>query len=332
MTSSTASGKTALNGSVTGDARVSDGYLSYLLSRAGHVVYQDFYAVVHAAGLSTPEWRVLAALSAGDGATIGDLAQEVLAQQPTLTKLVQRMEKAGWVQRGADTSDARRTLVLETAQGQAAVAALLRQAKQHESALLAGISPREVLILKKVLRTLINRNGQPAGADNPAAAPGTPIVALRDPRPGDMGWVIQQHGEIYAREYGFNAEFEAMVADIVARYLRKFQPEWERCWIAELNGQRVGSVFVVRKSQQVAQLRMLILTQEARGLGLGLRLTRECIDFARGKAYKKMQLWTNSCLDAARAIYAQCGFKLIKSEPYEGFGQEAVGETWELSL
>jgi GNAT superfamily N-acetyltransferase len=147
-----------------------------------------------------------------------------------------------------------------------------------------------------------------------------------------MGWVVQQHGEIYAREYGWNAEFEALVADIVARYLRRRQPLWERCWIAELDGERVGSVFVVRKSKTIAQLRMLILTPAARGLGLGTRLIDECLAFARSKGYRKIVPWTNSCLDAARHIYASKGFQMIKSEPYHGFGHDLVGETWELKL
>ena len=148
-----------------------------------------------------------------------------------------------------------------------------------------------------------------------------------------MGWVVQQHGEIYAREYGWNADFEALVADIMAKCLRHWQPEWERCWMAEVDGQRAGSVFVVRKSKTVAQLRMLILTSQARGLGLGARLTDECIAFARSKGYKKMMLWTNSCLTAARGIYAKRGFKLVKSEAYDGFGQTGlVSETWELIL
>jgi GNAT superfamily N-acetyltransferase len=155
---------------------------------------------------------------------------------------------------------------------------------------------------------------------------------LRDPRPGDIGWVIQQHGEIYHREYGWNSEFEALVADIAARFLRRFQPEWEKCWIAELDGRRVGAVFVARKSATVAQLRMLILTPEARGLGLGAKLSDAAIDFARARGYRKMLLWTNSGLTAARAIYAKRGFVLKKSEPYHGFGHELVGETWELKL
>ncbi len=157
-------------------------------------------------------------------------------------------------------------------------------------------------------------------------------LVLRESQPGDMGWVVEQHGAIYAREYGWNAEFEALVADIVARYLRKRQPRWERCWIAELGGQRVGSVFVMRKSKTVAQLRMLILRPEARGLGLGTRLTDECIAFARAQGYRKMVLWTNSCLLAARALYAGKGFVLTRSEPYHGFGHDLVGETWELTL
>jgi GNAT superfamily N-acetyltransferase len=157
-------------------------------------------------------------------------------------------------------------------------------------------------------------------------------VTLRALRPGDMGWVVQQHGEIYAREYGWNSEFEAMVAEIAAGLLRRFDPQWDKAWIAELNGERVGSAFVVRKSKNIAQLRMLILTPAARGLGLGARLTDECLAFARGKDYRKMVLWTNANLTAARDIYARRGFTLVKSEPYQGYGCELVGETWELVL
>lgn len=157
-------------------------------------------------------------------------------------------------------------------------------------------------------------------------------VVLRDPAPGDMGWVVQQHGEVYAREYGWNAEFEALVADIVARYIRRRQNGWDRCWIAEVDGEKAGAAFVVRKSKTVAQLRMLILTPRARGIGLGARLTDECIAFARERGYRKMVLWTNSGLHAARAVYARRGFQLVRSEPYRGFGHDLVGETWELRL
>lgn len=140
------------------EGRFIDGYLSYLLARASHTVYREFHTQVRAAGLGTLEWRLLATLSDGDGLTIGELAREILAQQPTLTKLVQRMEKAGWVQRGADPADARRTLVFETQQGRDTVAALLAEAKAHEDALLQGFSERDVTALKKILRTLISRS------------------------------------------------------------------------------------------------------------------------------------------------------------------------------
>ena len=151
---------------------------------------------------------------------------------------------------------------------------------------------------------------------DPRARRARRTVVLRDPRPGDMGWVVQQHGELYAREYGYNSEFEALVAEIAAQFLRKFDPTGRSGWIAELDGERVGSVFVVRKSATVAQLRLLILRAAgARPRAWAARLTDECIAFARAKGYRKMVLWTNSHLDAARAIYASRGFRAPESEP-----------------
>lgn len=159
-----------------------------------------------------------------------------------------------------------------------------------------------------------------------------PGIVLRGLQPGDMGWVIQQHGEIYAREYGWNSDFEVLVASIVADMMKCHDPAWERGWIVLCNGERVGSAFVVRKSESEAQLRLLILTPAARGLGLGGVLTDECIAFARGKGYRKMVLWTNRDLAAARAIYAKRGFSLVRSEPHHSYGQALVGEHWELLL
>lgn len=144
---------------------------------------------------------------------------------------------------------------------------------------------------------------------------------------------MQAHGEVYAREYGWDQRFEALVADIAARFVRSFQPEWERCWMADLDGERVGSVLVARKSKTVAQLRLLVLSPAARGLGLGGRLTDECLAFARARGYRKMVLWTNSCLTAARALYASRGFVLTQSKPYSDFGRDdLVGEAWECQL
>lgn len=157
-------------------------------------------------------------------------------------------------------------------------------------------------------------------------------VKLRAPRPGDYGRVVALHGELYAREFGYDASFEALVAEIVAGYLRNFQPGRERCWIAEMNGEVVGSVFVVRSSPTVAKLRLLIIHPKARGLGLGRRLTRACIRFARQAGYRTMVLWTQSHLAAARAIYEQEGFQRVASDPHRSFGKRLVAETWALRL
>jgi GNAT superfamily N-acetyltransferase len=167
---------------------------------------------------------------------------------------------------------------------------------------------------------------------DPEAPPKPRAVVLRDPRPGDLGWVVQQHGEIYAREYGFSNAFEGLVVQIAADFIKNFNPDWEKGWIAEVDGERVGAVVVVRKSATVAQLRLLILTADARGQGLGGRLTDECIAFARAKGYRKLVLWTNAHLEAARAVYQARGFRLTQSEPFCAYGKDLVGENWELEF
>jgi ribosomal protein S18 acetylase RimI-like enzyme len=155
---------------------------------------------------------------------------------------------------------------------------------------------------------------------------------LRAPRPGDLGRVVQMHGELYAVEFGYDSTFEALVAEIVARFVRDFDPRRERAWIAERNGEVVGSVFLVKAGKMTAKLRLLIIHPKARGLGLGKRLTRACIAFARRARYRKIVLWTQSHLDSARAIYAKAGFLKTRSQKHDSFGKKLVAETWELKL
>jgi GNAT superfamily N-acetyltransferase len=147
-----------------------------------------------------------------------------------------------------------------------------------------------------------------------------------------MGWIIHRHGVLYAQEYGWDETFEALVAEIAAKFVREFKPKRERCWIAEREGEVVGSVFLVEKSKTVGQLRLMYVEPEARGLGIGSRLADECVHFARQVGYRKIVLWTNSVLTAARHIYEKAGFRLVHSEPHHSFGHDLTGETWERQL
>lgn len=277
--------------------------------------------------LSLTEVRVLYELAHRDQPTATELGRDLALDAGYMSRILRRFESRGWLARVASPADARQSLLKLTEAGYAAFAPLQQQSRDEATALLAGLpaAARGKLIdAMASVQQLLDKSAQPT---MPRA------VVLREPRAGDMGWVVQQHGEIYAREYGWNMEFESLVATIVGEFVKKFRPEWERCWIAEVDGERAGSVFVVRKSATVAQLRLLILTPQSRGHGLGALLTDECIAFARSKGYRKMALWTNRNLHAARGIYARRDFKLIKSEPYRGYGGHSlVGEIWELKL
>lgn len=274
--------------------------------------------------LSLTDVRVLYELAHRPGVVARDLMHDLGLDAGYLSRILKRFEASGWLARTPSPADGRQSLLTLTEAGHAVFGPLQQKSRDEAAALLQPLNAAHRAQLVDAM----------ARVEALLEGVATPIrdVVLRDPVPGDMGWVVQQHAEIYWREYGWNRDFEALVAGIAADFIRKFQPEWEKCWIAELDGERVGAVFVVRQSRTVARLRMLILSPQARGLGLGARLTDECIAFARAKGYRKMVLWTNSCLTAARAIYTKRGFRLTKSEPYEGFGQQLVGETWELRL
>ncbi|WP_093122983.1 bifunctional helix-turn-helix transcriptional regulator/GNAT family N-acetyltransferase [Variovorax sp. OK605] len=276
--------------------------------------------------MSLTDVRVLYELAHRETAVASEIGRDLGLDAGYMSRILRRFETEGWLTREPHPRDARQSVLRLTGSGHAAFAPLQQKSREEAAALLAPLAPAQ-------REQLVQAMGTMQSLLDPEAPPARPQAAvLRDPAPGDIGWVVQQHGEIYAREYGWNSQFEALVAGIASEFLLKFQPEWERCWIAELNGERVGAIFVVRKSATVAQLRMLILASGARGLGLGGKLVEECIAFARLKGYKKMVLWTNSCLLAARGIYAKRGFKLMESQPHEGYGKSLVGETWELKL
>jgi GNAT superfamily N-acetyltransferase len=226
--------------------------------------------------------------------------------------------------RRPSTADARRQLLALTREGRAAFAPLDRQSHDEAGALLDTLSAgdqRRLAAATDAIESLLDRSAVPRRA-----------IALRAPRPGDIGWVVQRHGELYAREYGYDAQFEALVAGIAARFVQRFDAGHERCWIADCGGTNLGSVFVVRQSAHVAKLRLLLVDPAARGRGLGARLVAECIRFARRAGYRSMVLWTQSELAAARHIYEQAGFRRTRRQAHHSFGRDLVGETWRLML
>jgi DNA-binding MarR family transcriptional regulator/GNAT superfamily N-acetyltransferase len=276
--------------------------------------------------LSLTEVRVLYELAHRDQPTATELGRNLALDTGYLSRILRRFETRNWLARVPSPADARQSLLQLTEAGHRAFAPLQQKSRDEAAALLAGLPA----VARDKLIGAMATVQQLLDPSHPPEPPRT--VVLRDPRPGDMGWVVQQHGKIYWREYRFNSEFEGLVADVAAKYIKNFDPAWEKGWIAEIDGERVGSVFVVRRSATVAQLRLLILTPGARGHGLGGRLTDECIAFARSKGYRKLMLWTQRHLLAARAIYASRGFRCVKSAPYAAFGQDLVSEIWELKL
>ena len=275
--------------------------------------------------LTLTDVRVLYELAHRKHPTASELARDLLLDAGYLSRILRRFEGNGWLARTPSPADARQSLLELTPAGHDAFAPLQQKSRDEAAALLAPLRAPD---RKRVIDAMheVERLLQPSDAPAPAAV-------LRDPRPGDMGWVVMQHGELYAREDGFNWEFEALVAEIAAGFIKNFRPAREKGWIAEMDGERVGAVFVVQKAPTVAQLRLLILTPGARGQGLGGRLVDECIAFARKRQYRKMVLWTQAHLLAARAIYQSRGFAMTASEPFEGYGRSGLlGETWELKL
>jgi DNA-binding MarR family transcriptional regulator/ribosomal protein S18 acetylase RimI-like enzyme len=269
-----------------------------------------------------PEARVLYELAQRGSATATEIRRDLALDAGYLSRLLRGLRQRGLVRAVASATDARASQLSLTAKGAKQFGQLDQRTREQVSEMLGELpeTGRErVVAAMRTVESLLDGRGSGA-------------ALLREPRPGDMGRVVQLHGELYAREFGYDTTFEALVADIAAQFVRNFDPAKERCWIAELDSEVVGSVFLVKKSKNVAKLRLLIIDPKARGIGLGKRLTRACIDFAKQKGYRKIVLWTQSHLAAARGIYEGEGFKLKAAQKHSSFGKRLVAETWELNL
>jgi DNA-binding MarR family transcriptional regulator/GNAT superfamily N-acetyltransferase len=270
-----------------------------------------------------PQARVLYELGQRGECTASALGADLDLDLGYLSRLLQGLKRQRLVQGEAAAHDARQVRLTLTPKGRKAFAALDEGSRRATGEMLAPLPVAHRERLVKALQTA-------HAVLEPQAPKGK--ISLRTHRPGDMGWVIQAHGAIYEEEYGWGVRFEALVAEIAAKFVQNFEPKRERCWIAELDGTPVGSVFVVKERPGVAKLRLLIVEPQARGEGLGRRLVEECIAFSRRAGYKKLVLWTQSNLTAARAIYAKLGFQRVKSQPHREFGIPLVGEYWERVL
>lgn len=273
---------------------------------------------------SLAEVRVLYELAHREAPTAREIARDLSLDTGYLSRMLKRLERQGLVGRRTSRTDARTRPLKLTAKGRAAFAPLERRSQQQVAAMLAPLSGDDRTRLAGAMRAIED-------VLEPAAAVPAPFV-LRDHRPGDMGWVVAAHGDLYWREYGWDARFEALVAHIAAEFIETFDPTRERCWIAERDGRNVGSVFLVRKSATVAKLRLLIVDPRARGFGLGRQLVAECIRFARERSYRKITLWTQENLTAARHLYQEAGFERVERAPHAIFGVPLIGETWTLKL
>ena len=271
-----------------------------------------------------PQARVLYELGHRGEATASELGAALDLDPGYLSRLLAGLRRQGLVQGEAAREDARRVRLSLTARGRKAYQQLDARSREDVAGMLGRLAAREQARLVEAMGTMQTL------LDGGSSGKGE--IALRPHRPGDMGWVIQRHGALYFQEYGWDERFEALVAGIARDFIEKLDPERERCWIAEMDGEPAGSAFVVKQSKSVAKLRLLLVEPRARGKGLGKRLVGECIAFARAKAYRKLVLWTQSNLHAARAIYKAAGFRRTKSERHNSFGYDLTGEYWELEL
>ncbi len=295
--------------------------------RAFNRFYTGHLGMLGPGFLSTPhtlaEARVLFELAQEEQIEVAVLRERMRIDAGHLSRLLARLEHRGLVARERSAADGRRQLARLTPAGEADFALLDRRSADETGERLSGLDDAErrrlVAALAEVRQLL-------------EPVPAARAVVIRPPHAGDLGWVVERHGRIYADEYGWDASFEALVAQIVAGFAAEHDPAREAAWIAEVDGQPAGCVFCVRQDDDVAKLRLLLVEARARGLGLGARLVDECIRFARQAGYRELTLWTNDTLVHARAVYERAGFRLVAEEPHHSFGHELVSQTWSLAL
>jgi DNA-binding MarR family transcriptional regulator/N-acetylglutamate synthase-like GNAT family acetyltransferase len=273
---------------------------------------------------SLTEVRVLYELAHGGQPTASALGRDLGLDASYLSRILRRFEKTGLIARETSRFDGRQKVLRLTEEGRRVFAPLDARSRDGIAGMLEALSVAKRDRLVGAMRTVEEVLG-----DAPVSHG---LYVLRSHRPGDMGWVVHRHGVLYAREYGWDETFEALVASIVAAFIQNVDPKRERCWIAERDGEMLGSVLLVKQSEDVAKLRLLLVEPSARDLGLGTRLVQECIAFARSAGYAKVTLWTNDVLHAARRIYEGAGFRLVHQAPHHSFGHDLVEQTWVLDL
>jgi DNA-binding MarR family transcriptional regulator/N-acetylglutamate synthase-like GNAT family acetyltransferase len=273
---------------------------------------------------SLTEARILYELAHHEKTTATGLGSELGLDAGYLSRLLRSFKKKGLIDKQVSEADGRQNLLTLTDKGKEAFEVLNTRSHNEVGGMVSKLSPLDQNHLVKAMVTI----EELLGAQSEHKVP----YILRPHQPGDMGWVVHRHGLLYYEEYGWDEQFEALVAGIVAKFIQHYNPKQERCWIAERDGEIVGSVFLVKQSKKIAKLRLLLVEPKARGLGIGSRLVEECIRFSRRTGYRKIVLWTNHVLKAAKHIYEKAGFRLIHEEPHHSFGHDLIGETWELLL
>ena len=276
---------------------------------------------------SLGEARVLYEIGNGKSRTATDIGRALDLDAGYLSRVLRDFEKRALIRRETSECDARQSHLALSPRGRKAFVLLNRLSQRDIGAMLRKLAPEQQTQLIAAMNTIEQL------LDEDGAKPlGRSRHIVREPRPGDFGWIVKRNAEIYAEEYGWTAPFEGVCSQIVADFVNKFDPKRERCWIAEMNGENVGSIMLANDGDDTARVRLLLLDPKARGLGLGAHLVDECIRFARRAGYKKITLWTHSVLTAARHIYQKAGFRLTRTERHRSWGRPVVSEHWDLEL